>query len=215
MIWYWHAHVGRTGPWAEEHVAVSGRCCAELSPSCVGPCHRRASTFGTFPSNCTRSARRRRPEAKPSEYVYVRFSCPMSCTPAGLIHEARWAVRSMATHMALRDQPSETDLERKYWKARRCWSTPSSSGMFPNFAADSYMVFRSRRNNHQARNGPLRGFANRSAAWPESPRFKAKVIASFSTMRLRPEGQNDHGDLSSERRRVELQCKEFFRDPLA
>jgi hypothetical protein len=24
------------------------------------------------------------------------------------------------------------------------------------------------------------GFANRSAAWPESPRFKAKVIASFN-----------------------------------
>ena len=53
-------------------------------------------------------------------------------------------------------------------------------GNVPNFAVDSYMVFDQGGTTIKPVTVRFDGIATRSAAWPESPRFKAKVIASFN-----------------------------------
>lgn len=53
-------------------------------------------------------------------------------------------------------------------------------GEAPNFAVDSYMVMDQGGKMVKPVTVRFDGQANRSAAWPESPRFKAKVLASFN-----------------------------------
>ena len=53
-------------------------------------------------------------------------------------------------------------------------------GNAPDFAVDSYMVFDQGGKTIKPLSIRFDGVADRTIAWPESPRFKAKVIASFN-----------------------------------
>ena len=53
-------------------------------------------------------------------------------------------------------------------------------GNMSNFAVDSYMVLEQGGRTIKPVTVRFDGQANRSAAWPDNPRFKAKVVASFN-----------------------------------
>ena len=116
----------------------------------------------------------------PPDTFYVRFGATDELHPSGFLITKLGGLSVMATHMALRGiQPSETDVTQVLEGQTMLVSTVIF-GNVPSFAADSYMVFDQGGKTIKPLTVRFDGFANRSAVWPESPRFKAKVIASFN-----------------------------------
>ncbi len=116
----------------------------------------------------------------PPDTFYARFGATDELHSSGFLITKLGGLSVMATHMALRGlQPSETDVTQVLEGQTMLVSTVIF-GNFPNFAVDSYMVFDQGGKTIKPVTIRFDGFANRSAAWPESPRFKAKVIASFN-----------------------------------
>jgi hypothetical protein len=119
-------------------------------------------------------------KGSPPDTFYVRFGAIDELHPSGFLITKLGGLSVMATHMALRGiQPSETDVTQVLEGQTMLVSTVIF-GNAPNFAVDSYMVFDQGGKTIKPLTIRFDGFANRSAAWPESPRFKAKVIASFN-----------------------------------
>jgi hypothetical protein len=111
---------------------------------------------------------------------YVRFGATDELHPSGFLVTKLGGLSVMATHMALRGmKPSEADIMQVLEGETMLVSTVIF-GNVPNFAVDSYMVFDQGGKTIKPVTVRFDGFADRSAAWPESPRFKAKVIASFN-----------------------------------
>jgi hypothetical protein len=116
----------------------------------------------------------------PPDTFYARFGATDELHSSGFLITKLGGLSVMATHMALRGlQPSETDVTQILEGQTMLVSTVIF-GNVPNFAVDSYMVFDQGGKTIKPVTIRFDGFANRSAAWPESPRFKAKVIASFN-----------------------------------
>jgi len=116
----------------------------------------------------------------PPDSFYVRFGAADELHPAGFLVTKLGGLSVMATHMALRGmQPSEADIMQVLEGQTMLVSTVIF-GNVPNFAVDSYMVFDQGGKTIKPVTIRFDGFADRSAAWPESPRFKAKVIASYN-----------------------------------
>lgn len=119
-------------------------------------------------------------QGSPPDTFYVRFGAIDELHPSGFLITKLGGLSVMSTHMALRGiQPSETDVTQVLEGQTMLVSTVIF-GSVPNFAVDSYLVFDQGGKIIKPLTIRFDGFANRSAAWPESPRFKAKVIASFS-----------------------------------
>jgi hypothetical protein len=119
-------------------------------------------------------------QGSPPDTFYVRFGAIDELYPSGFLITKLGGLSVMATHMALRGiQPSETDVTQVLEGQTMLVSTVIF-GNVPNFAVDSYLVFDQGGKTIKPLTIRFDGFANRSAAWPESPRFKAKVIASFN-----------------------------------
>jgi len=111
---------------------------------------------------------------------YVRFGATDELHPSGFLVTKLGGLSVMATHMALRGmEPSEAEIMQVLGGQTMLVSTVIF-GNVPNFAMDSYMVFDQGGKTIKPVTVRFDGFADRSAAWPESPRFKAKVIASFN-----------------------------------
>jgi hypothetical protein len=111
---------------------------------------------------------------------YVRFGATDELHPSGFLVTKLGGLSVMATHMALRGtQPSEAEIKQVLEGQTMLVSTVIF-GNAPNFAVDSYMVFDQGGTTIKPVTVRFDGFADRSAAWPESPQFKAKVIASFN-----------------------------------
>ncbi len=114
------------------------------------------------------------------ESSYVRFGVADEVQPAGFLITKVGALSVMATHMALRGlQPSETDV-RQVLEGKTMLISTVILGNTPNFAVDSYMVLNQGGKTIKPVTVRFDAQANRSVVWPESPRFKAKVIASFN-----------------------------------
>jgi hypothetical protein len=111
---------------------------------------------------------------------YVRFGATDELHPSGFLITKLGGLSVMATHMALRGmQPSDDDI-RQVLEGRTMLVSTVIFGNVPSFAADSYMVFDQGRTTIKPVTIRFDGMADRSAAWPDNPRYKAKVIASFS-----------------------------------
>lgn len=122
----------------------------------------------------------------PPDRFYVWFGASDEVHPKGFLITKIGALSVMATHMALRGlQPSEVDMAQVLEGQTMLVSTVIF-GNVPNFAVDSYMVFDQGGKTIKPVTVRFDGFANRSAAWPESPRFKAKVVASFNYADFNP-----------------------------
>ena len=116
----------------------------------------------------------------PPDSFYVRFGATDDLHPSGFLVTKLGGLSVMSAHMALRGfQPSETDVTQALEGQTMLVSTVIF-GNVPNFAVDSYMVFDQGGTTIKPVTVRFDGIATRSAAWPESPRFKAKVIASFN-----------------------------------
>jgi hypothetical protein len=111
---------------------------------------------------------------------YIRFGATDELHSSGFLITKLGGLSVMATHMALRGiQLSETDVTQVLEGQTMLVSTVIF-GNVPNFAVDSYLVFDQGGKIIKPVTVRFDGVANRSAAWPESPRFKAKVVASFN-----------------------------------
>jgi hypothetical protein len=111
---------------------------------------------------------------------YARFGARDELHPNGFLITKLGALSVMATHMALRGlQPGEADVAQVLETKTMLVSTVIF-GDAPAFAQESYMVFDQAGRTVKPVTVRFDGQANRSAAWPERPRFKAKVIASFN-----------------------------------
>ena len=116
----------------------------------------------------------------PPDTFYVRFGATDALHPSGFLVTKLGGLSVMATHMALRgSQPSEAEIMQVLGGQTMLVSTVIF-GNVPNFAVDSYMLLDQGGKTIKPVTVRFDGFADRSAAWPESPRFRAKVIASFN-----------------------------------
>jgi hypothetical protein len=118
-------------------------------------------------------------QGRAPDSFYVRFGAADELHPNGFLITKLGALSVMATHMALRGlQPSEADVAQVMETKTMLVSTVIF-GDVPAFAQESYMVFDQAGRTIKPVTVRFDGQANRSAAWPERPRFKAKVVASF------------------------------------
>ena len=120
---------------------------------------------------------------------YTRFGATDDLHPSGFLVTKLAGISVMATHMALRGQePSEADV-KQVLDGKTMLVSATIFGNVPNFAVDSYMVFDQAGKTVKPVTVRFDGMANRSAAWPEPPRFKAKVVASFAYGDFDPKAQ--------------------------
>ena len=125
----------------------------------------------------------------PPDTFYVRFGATDELHSSGFLITKLGGLSVMATHMALRGlQPSEADVQQVL-EGRTMLVSTVIFGNAPNFAVDSYMVFDQGGNTIKPLSVRFDGVADRTVAWPESPRFKAKVIASFNYADFDPNAQ--------------------------
>lgn len=116
----------------------------------------------------------------PPDTFYVRFGATDDIHPKGFLITKLGAVSVMATHMALRGlEPSDGDIAQVLQASGMLISTVIF-GNTPVFAKDSYMVLDQGGKTIKPVTVRFDGRADRSAAWPDAPRFKAKVVASFN-----------------------------------
>lgn len=116
----------------------------------------------------------------PPDSFYVRFGVADEVQPKGFLITKIGALSVMATHMALRGlEPREADVAQVLEGETMLISTVIL-GNTPNFAVDSYMVLDQGGKTIKPVMVRFDAQANRSVVWPKSPRFKAKVVASFN-----------------------------------
>jgi len=116
----------------------------------------------------------------PPDSFYVRFGVNDAVYPRGFLITKIGALSVMATHMALRGlQPSEIDV-RQVLEAQTMLVSTVIFGDAANFAVDSYMVLEQGGKVIKPVTVRFDAIADRSSVWPKSPRFKAKVVASFN-----------------------------------
>jgi hypothetical protein len=114
------------------------------------------------------------------DIFYVRFGATDDLYPGGFLITKLGGLSVMTTHMALRGlQASEADITQVL-EGRTLLVSAVIFGNASNFAGDSYMTLDQGGTTIKPVTVRSDGVAGRSAAWPESPRFKAKVVASFN-----------------------------------
>ena len=119
-------------------------------------------------------------EHRPPDAFYTRFGATDELHPSGFLITKLAALSVMATHMGLRGvEPTEADIAQAL-DGKTMLVSATIFGNVPNFAVDSYMVLDQAGKTIKPVTVRFDGQASRSAAWPEPPRFKAKVVASFA-----------------------------------
>ena len=114
------------------------------------------------------------------ESFYVRFGVSDAVTPRGYLVTKLGALSVLTTHMALRGhQPSESDV-RQVLESQTMLVSTVIFGNTPNFAVDSYIVLEQGRKMIKPVTVRFDAKADHSVVYPKTPRFKAKVVASFN-----------------------------------
>ncbi|MBX3302792.1 MAG: hypothetical protein KF693_11315 [Nitrospira sp.] len=117
---------------------------------------------------------------QPPETWYARFGGGDDLDAGGFLVTKIGALSVMATHMALRGlEPSSADVAL-VMESPTMLVSAVIFGNDPSFAMDSYMVLDQGGKTVKPAMVRFDGRADRSAVWPERPRFKAKVVASFT-----------------------------------
>jgi hypothetical protein len=111
---------------------------------------------------------------------YVRFGVTDEVQPKGFLITKIGALSVMATHMALRGlQPSQADVTQVL-EGTTMLISAVIFGDQPNFAVDSYMLLDQGGKTIKPVTVRFDAKAHRTVVWPKSPRYKAKVVASFN-----------------------------------
>lgn len=117
---------------------------------------------------------------RPPDMFYIRFGAGDDLHPAGFVVTKLGSLSVMAAHMALRGlEPSQADIAQVIEEPTML-VTAVIFGDVPSFAVDSYMVLDQGGKSIKPATVRFDGLAARSAAWPDPPRFKAKVVAAFN-----------------------------------
>ena len=179
MIWYcmpmWVAQVHRQRRMLLCVGVVALSCLPHVSAHAIDV-HPTAEQIQTALDQGKEAAQKRRPP----DSFYVRFGVTDEVQPKGFLITKIGALSVMATHMALRGlQPSKADVTQVLEGTTMLISTVIF-GNTPNFAVDSYMVLEQGGKTIKPVMVRFDARANRSVVWPKSPRFKAKVVASFN-----------------------------------
>ena len=128
-------------------------------------------------------------EHRPPDTFYTRFGATDELHPSGFLITKLAALSVMATHMGLRGiEPSEADIAQAL-DGKTMLVSATIFGNVGNFAVDSYMVLDQGGKTIKPMTVRFDGMASRSAAYPEPPRFKAKVVASFAYADFDPKAQ--------------------------
>jgi hypothetical protein len=128
-------------------------------------------------------------KGRPPDSFYVRFGIRDEVQPKGFLITKLGALSVMATHMALRGlQPSETDVTQAL-EGRTMLVSIVIFGDIPNLAVDSYAVLEQGGKVIKPVTVRFDARADRSIVWPKSPRFKAKVVASFNYADFDPKAE--------------------------
>lgn len=120
------------------------------------------------------AARRHAPET-----LYARFGSSDDLHPGGFLVTKLGGLSVMATHMALRGlEPSAADIAQVTEAPTMLVSTVIL-GDSPSFAVNSYIVLDQGGTVVKPATVRVDGQASRSSVWPHSPKFRAKVVATF------------------------------------
>ena len=126
---------------------------------------------------------------QPPDTFYTRFGATDDLHPSGFLITKLAALSVMATHMGLRGvEPSEADIAQTL-DGKTMLVSAVIFGNVGNFAVDSYMVLDQAGKTIKPVTVRFDGMASRSAAYPDPPRFKAKVVASFAYADFDPTAQ--------------------------
>lgn len=116
----------------------------------------------------------------PPDAFYVRFGATDELHSHGFLITRLSGLSVMSTHMALRGlYPSATEVTQVL-EGQTLLVRIVIFGNNSNFARDSYVVLEQGDTTIKPVTVRFDGVADRSTAWPESPRFTATVIASFN-----------------------------------
>jgi hypothetical protein len=128
-------------------------------------------------------------EHRPPDTFYTRFGATDDLHPSGFLITKLAALSVMANHMGLRGtEPGESDIAQVL-DGKTMLVSATIFGNIGNFAVDSYMVLDQAGKTVKPVTVRFDGMASRSATYPEPPRFKAKVVASFDYTDFDPTAQ--------------------------
>jgi hypothetical protein len=128
-------------------------------------------------------------ERRRLDVFHVKFGSTDAVQPGGFLLTKLGSLSVMAAHMALRGaEPSQSDIDQVI-AAPTMLVSAVIFGDTPSFAVDSYLVLEQGEKTIKPAVVRVDGTADRSAVWPNSPRFKAKVVASFHYADLDPMGE--------------------------
>lgn len=115
----------------------------------------------------------------PPNQLYAWFGGTSEVEPRGFLMTKMAGLAVMAAHFALRsEQPTESDI-RQILDEKTMLVSVMLFGHRPSFARDSYMVLTQGSKTIKPVKVRFDGQAELSPAWPQTPPFRAKVIASF------------------------------------
>ncbi len=127
-------------------------------------------------------------EQRQPDAFHITFGATDAVHPRGFLLTKLGSLSVMALHMAWRGaEPNQSDIEQVINAPTMLVSTVIF-GDTPSFAVDSYMVLEQGAKTVKPATVRVDGVANRSAAWPNSPRFRAKVVAWFNYTDFDPTG---------------------------
>jgi len=128
-------------------------------------------------------------QGRAPDSFYARFGATDELHPSGFLITKLEALSVMASHMAFRGgEPSDVEVA-KILETKTMLVSVVIFGDAPGFAQESYMVFDQAGRTIKPVTVRFDGQANRSAAWPERPRFKAKVVAWFDYNEFDPKAK--------------------------
>jgi hypothetical protein len=125
----------------------------------------------------------------PPDRLYAWFGSDDDLEPRGFLMTKMVGLTVMSAHFALRSQtPGQSDIQQILQEPTMLVSA-TIFGDSPIFAVDSYMLL-----NQPGRTiKPVRvrfdGQAARTAVWPKSPAYRAKVVAAFSYAEIDVQGK--------------------------
>jgi hypothetical protein len=125
-------------------------------------------------------------EQRSLNVFHITFGSADAVQPGGFLLTKLASLSVMAAHMALRGaEPSQSDIDQVIESPTMLVSAVLF-GETPSFAVDSYIVLEQGTKTVKPVTMRADGIADRSAVWPNSPRFKGKVVASFNYADFNP-----------------------------
>lgn len=123
------------------------------------------------------------------ETLYTRFGGASPAQPEGFLLTKLGGLSVLAAHMALRGlEPSATDVTHVI-EAPAMLVSATIVGESQGFAMNSYMVLDQGGRVIKPTTVRADGLADRHAMWPKSPKFQAKIVATFRYAEFDPKAR--------------------------